>query len=76
VVSDAAERTVTAMLKKLLLSAMAVVFCLFLVILLCGYGEIIAGLNLSIVTAVILIGLFVTFILVSEWERRRRDHRP
>ncbi len=63
------------MLKKLLITAMAVVFGLFLLLLVLGYGEVIAGLNLSIVAAVILIALFVTFILVSEWERKRRNPR-
>ncbi len=64
------------MLKKILLTAMGMVLCIFALSLLLGYGELIFGVNLSIVTAIVLIGLFITFILVSEWEKKRRDHRP
>ena len=62
-------------MKKALLSAMAVVFGLFVCILVLGRDGVSAGVNLSIVTAVVLIGLFVTFIMVSEWERKRRNRK-
>lgn len=62
-------------MKKALLAAMAVVFCAFVVILTLGFGEPIGGVNLAIITALILIGLFVGFIMVSEKERKRGGDR-
>lgn len=59
------------MMKKALLTAMAVVFCAFVVILTLGFSEPVSGVNLAIITALILIGLFVGFIMVSAKERRR-----
>ena len=63
------------MAKKALLWAMAIVFCIFVSLLILGLGEIVSGVNLSIATAVILIGLFVSFIMVSERERKRRNRK-
>ena len=63
------------MAKKALLWAMAVVFGVFITVLMLGFGRSITGLNLSIAAAVILIGLFVGFIMVSEWDRKRRNRR-
>ncbi len=60
------------MAKRALLAAMAVVFCVFLVVQLLGTVGIRAVVDISIATAVILIGLFVVFIVVSERERKRR----
>ncbi len=61
--------------KKVLIAAMAVVFCLFVSGLMAGIGEVIGGVNFSIIVAVILIGLFVTFIMVSEHDRKSRNRR-
>ncbi len=63
------------MLKWILLTAMGSVFCVFALCLILGYVGTTAGVNLSIATAVILIGLFITFILVSNRERKHGDHR-
>jgi len=63
------------MAKKALLCAMGFVFFGFAAVLFLDLGEIIAGVDLSIVTAVILIILFVGYIMVSERERKGRKPR-
>lgn len=60
------------MARKALLWAMGAVLCIFVSALALGLGEIIAGVELSIITAVVLIGLFVGFIAVSERDRKGR----
>lgn len=62
-------------MKKALLWAMGIVFVLFVSILMLGFSELVAGVNLSIITAVVLIGLFVSFIMVSEWDRKGRNRK-
>lgn len=58
------------MAKKALLWAMAAVFCVFVSVLALGLCESLAGVELSIAAAVILIALFVGFIFVSERDRK------
>lgn len=62
-------------MKKALLAAMIVVFCIFIITLTLGFGRPIAGVNLSIVTALVLIFLFLGFIMVSEKEKKRGGDR-
>ena len=70
------EGIFTEMAKKVLLCAMAIVFCIFLTVQLVCTGEIGVGVDLSIATAVVLIGLFIVFIIISERERKSRTPRP
>lgn len=58
-------------MKKALLISMAVVFAVFVALLVLGFGKAIGGVNLAIITPLILIGLFVWFIAVSAKERKR-----
>lgn len=58
-------------MKKALLVLMAVVFAVFDALLVLGFGKDIGGVNLAIITPLILIGLFVGFIVVSTKERKR-----
>lgn len=58
-------------MKKALLVLMAVVFAVFVALLVLGFGKDIGGVNLAIITPLILIGLFVGFIVVSTKERKR-----
>lgn len=64
------------MAKKVLLAAMAIVFCLFITIQLVWADRIGTGVDLSIAAAVVLICLFIGFIIISERERKSRKPRP
>jgi len=64
------------MAKKVLLAAMAIVFCLFITIQLVWADRISTGVDLSIAAAVVLICLFIGFIIISERERKSRKPRP
>ena len=61
--------------KKALLLIMAAVFFVFVIALILGLGEIISGVELSIITAVVLSGLFIGFIAVSERDRKVRNRK-
>ena len=64
------------MAKKVLLWAMAIIFCIFITVQFVCADRISTGVDLSIAAAVILICLFIGFIIISERERKSRKPRP